>query len=423
MGLRTLTHFDIAIIGAGQAGLAAAVEAAQKSAYKIALFERQPSAGKKLLLSGGGHCNFSHQGNTADLIEGYHGQGRFLYPALHRYGSQHYIDYLAAHDVQIIVDQRGRYLPKNQRAQTVLDCFLNDIRSQSLAFYTHCTIKKIKKRDETYQLYDQDNTLYTAKSVIFAPGAPCFCHTGSDALGPAILRALNLPLTDLSPALIGIATVETEPKNLSGVTLQNVRLSVYHRRQKKVLEVDQGELLFTHQGLSGPIALNQSRWCTEENIQIKLNLLPEWGNESLAQQLFSLAKKNPQKQVFRQWKNLLPESVWQTLIIRAQSSPQLIGESLGIKKARLIANLATEWTLTPIPHTQYQKGMTVRGGLSLKAIDPKTMMLKTLPGFFVAGDILDLDGKSGGYNLQAAYATGRLAGISAVLHCQNQKKP
>lgn len=418
----------IAVIGGGPAGLAAAVEAAS-GPFPVTVLESQPCCGQKLLLTGGGHCNFTHTGTPETFVDAFHGQGRFLYSALNRYDNRHYIDFLAENGLASRADTRNRYLPASGSARDVLNVYLAVLNRQRAAVHRHSlvtTVRRLPNRSfeltvlQTNPKAGRPNTSrLLAQAVILAGGAPCFCRTGSDGALLDLAAGLGLPTVPVTPALIAIDLQDWPSDELAGITLTDCILSVRQTGRKKPLETERGELLLTHRGISGPLALNLSRWLTDETFELQLNLVPDVPASVLAADLMAAAGCAPKTPVRRLMKRYMPEALAVHLLRTTAADLSLPGARLNKPLAGRLAGLATGTRLTPMPPQDPGQGMTCRGGIALKALSPATMMATAIPGLFAAGDMLDLDGRSGGFNLQAAYSTGRTAGASAVQFLQN----
>ncbi|HHX36731.1 MAG TPA: aminoacetone oxidase family FAD-binding enzyme, partial [Clostridiaceae bacterium] len=398
----------IIIIGGGAAGLAAAVEAT-KGPFGTLLLEKNAHCGKKMLLTGGGRCNFSHSGTTRDLISAFHGQGKFLYSSLSRYGSDHYIAFLRDSGVAVKCEDDGRYFPQNNRAATVRDAFIQALKQAGCPPLCQYEVRAIEHQSESklYKItavHNHETHHFSAPTVILAAGAPCYKHTGSDGHGLTMAAELGLTITSIKPALTAIPIKENWVKYLSGVTLSDCRLSIWDSRTKKQIAVERGELLFTHRGISGPVALNQSRWCDGPHLTLQLNLLPNYHFETYMIDFKKQIEKRPKITVLRHLQQRLPASLARIILSTADCPESLQGAHLSRDMLRTIAQFVTAAPLTPLPLGSPNRGMTCRGGIALKNMTAHSLMTKNLPGLFCAGDMLDLDGKTGGYNLQAAYA-------------------
>lgn len=407
----------IAVIGGGPAGLAAALEAA-RGAYEVTVFERNPECGRKLMLTGGGHCNYSRAGTTEELIAGFHGAGRFLYSALSRFGNEVDRAFLAENGVETVEDHRGRWLPRSGRARDILDVYLTVAKRRQIRFFYETKIDALRSGPgPLFTLRGQQNgdpISVEAAAVILATGTRCFIHTGSDGLGLQLAALMGHHLVPLTTALAPIQVEDSPFRRLSGVTLADVALSIRPASAKKPRETQRGELLFSHIGLTGPTALNLSRWVDgSEPCRLILDFCPDLRLNDLETAIFNEAHARPRHQVKRLVQQHVPGSVALVLMERADVAADLTGDHLSRAAARALAQGLKATELIAGPPFPVEKGMTCRGGVSLKEVSPSTMMSKLVPGLFFAGDLLDLDGNSGGYNLQAAFATGSLAGLSA----------
>jgi predicted Rossmann fold flavoprotein len=412
----------IAILGGGQAGLAAAVPCG-RSRFPTLLLDRNPQCGRKMLASGGGHCNFSHTGTVAELVEHFHGQGRFLYSALSKYGRDTYVRFLNGAGVQTIVDARGRLLPRSGRAADVCNAFIAAAERYRVDLRTRAQVTRVSGTSGRWRIDYLDNgtpAVTEAQSLIFATGTAAGPATGADPGGILLAAALGHQMVELSAALAPIEIREPWVGELAGVTLRDCGLLI-RKKGGRAQATARGELLFTHSGLTGPLPLSLSRWIKAGDEQeVVLDFLPAQNQEQVILALTDGVAAHPRRSLRNLLRTLIPESLAAALLQVAGLPATVTGNETGKKACRRVAALLKQCVLHSTGPLPPESGMTCRGGIALSEVDPRTMMSKQSAGLFFAGDMLDIDGFSGGYNLQAAFSTGMLAGESAVAWLESQ---
>lgn len=418
---KNMKKYGIAVIGGGAAGLAAACQAGE-SEFSTILLEQNDSLGKKLLITGGGHCNFSHEGSVADLVSCFHGQGKFLYSAFSKFGRERYLEFLQDAGLATTVDDRGRYLPKNGKADSVLAAFTHKLAQNRTDIVLSTKVIKLEQLDTGWLITAERNdnknaeatTPFFAQTVILTSGTAAYPSTGANTSGLQLADSCGHQIIPLSSALAPIMLRETWVADLAGVTLADCGLSI-RAKGGKVLESARGELLFTHKGVTGPLPLSLSRWIHQEGEwEVILDFVPDENAERIFELLKEAAENHPTGLPRRTLRQLIPESVAAALMQAVDIDPKAQANRITYKAYRRLAGQIKRCILTssgPLPPTA---GMTCRGGVNLSEVSSQTMMSKLCAGLFFAGDMLDLDGFSGGYNLQAAFSTGMLAGASAV---------
>ena len=416
--------YDVAVVGGGPAGLAAALEAALNGAA-VTLLEGEATVGKKLLLTGGGRCNFSRTGTVADFVQGFHENGPFLYSALTRFDNQHYCNFLQAEKVSITADASGRLLTQLGRASLVRDAFLKAFKRAGGSVFYHSKVLELTAPapspdgDSARFKLKTDRHSFSSLAVVLAGGAPCYPQTGSDGSLLPLAARLGLKLAPLSPALCAIPVELKNVSSLAGISLADAQLTV--KRGKKKLAQERGSLLFTHQGISGPIALNLARRLSDRNLNLELNLLPDETAGSCSEKIDQAGQNNKKLNLRNYLRRSFPLALSYFVLEKLNLDPARPLAQTARPDREALAQHLTQFSLPYAKLPPLAKGMTCRGGLELKEFDPRSLMARRCPGLFACGDILDLDGKSGGYNLQAAYSTGRLAGLEAARFCQDSR--
>lgn len=425
----------VAVIGAGPAGMMAAYAAARAGA-RVILLERNAIAGRKLLLTGGGRCNLTRDGETGTWLESYFGAGKFLYPAFHALSNHDTVAWFARHDVPVRRVDNGKIFPCSDRAADVRDAMLNACRAAGVEVWFGATVLAVSPRAVSprataagFLLELRPAEAVEANAVVVATGGLSYAATGSTGDGLRWAAALGVPIVAPRPALAPLRCADTWIAALAGVAVGPVAatlLRVGPDGTQQTAGRAQGALLFTHQGVSGPAILRLSRdlpsaWAEKTTYSVALDLLPGHTRASLVEELTARARAQPRKIAANAWAGILPASLLFWLLRHgaptdngldprrpaAHCSPRQIETAAAICK-RLLLRLAGP--------ASYEQAMVTAGGIDRAALDPRTMAVRPVPGLFAAGEVVDVDGDSGGYNLQAAFSTGWLAGHHAAQH-------
>ncbi|MDD2533946.1 MAG: NAD(P)/FAD-dependent oxidoreductase [Eubacteriales bacterium] len=406
-------------MGGGPAGLIAAGRAAECGAPVI-LLEKNEQPGRKLLITGAGRCNVTTQDDVDDTIARFFGQGRFLYPALSHFYRPELLDLLSHYGTPCVVDHQGKYFPVSNQANDVLQALLRYVHQQGVQIRLNHRVHAIK----TIQSYPDSPTQFvvstsqgdlSAQAVILATGGMTYQSTGSTGDGYLLAESLMHPINRVRPALVPFLIRESYVHELSGLSLQDVQVTLHQIEQKSISQ--RGDLLLTHKGVSGPVILRLSRELHREGT-LEINLLPSYTHEALITELLRLFAQNPRQQLKNALDSLVPHRLVVPLLKSTGFETDMQTAQAGRELAGRLATALQRWTLTVTGQAGQHLAMVTAGGVSLKSIQPSTLASKRVPGLFIAGEVLDLDGDTGGYNLQAAFSTGWLAGESAATYWQ-----
>ena len=414
---RPLVRFyDIAVIGGGPAGMMAAGRAAELGA-KVVLIEKNETLGKKLLITGKGRCNFTH--NEFDIrkfAEKFGRNGRFLYSALSVFGVREVIDFFASRGVKGKVEQGNRIFPEEGNAQDILNVLVKYLAKGKVSILLNSEITGFKQeKGEISQVLLGDRKVKAGKFII-CTGGKSFPQTGSTGDGYLWAEQLGHTVIPPEPALNPVKTSEKWVKELQGLSLKNVSLKLFQNNKKK--DERFGEMLFTHFGVSGPIVMDMSKNIGKllENGPLKLilDLKPALDFKKLDKRIqrdFQIFKGRMFKNSL---KGLLPLSIISVIIRLSGIEPNKQVDYLNREERKRLVHLFKELELTPTSLLGFKWSVVTSGGVALKEVDPNTMGSKKIKNLYFAGEILDLDGPSGGYNLQECWSTGYLAGQSAA---------
>jgi len=398
--------WDAIIVGAGPAGLMAA---ARLPGLRVLVLEKNRAAARKLLLSGGGHCNLTHLGSARELRARYGGHGDFLRPALGSLSNHGLQAFLAGRGVACRAEPDGRVLPASGRAADVRAALLGALGQAGAELRPAAAVRTLRALPAGGFELEVPGGPVRTRAVLVATGGLAYPRTGSTGDGLAWARALGHRVVAPRPALAPIALEDADLRALSGLTLPRAGLSLW--RADRRAERTEGETLLTHQGLSGPAALDLSRWARPGD-RLTLDLLsPGAGNRELARARvldgFGRAGARSVRTVVRA---LTPsERLAELFLARAGLSGERKAAGVGRAERHRLADLLCDLPLAVRGVGGFEVAMVTAGGVALEEVDPATLESRLIPGLFLAGEVLDVDGDCGGYNLQAAFSTGHLA--------------
>lgn len=420
--------YDVIVIGGGPSGLMAAIAAGEQK-KKVLLLEKGGKVGKKLAISGGGRCNVTNRLSVEEIVKHIPGNGRFLYSPFTVYNNEDIIEFFEGLGVPLKEEDHGRMFPKSDRAQDVVDAMIREMNRLHVEVRLHTSVSKLIMDDESVLgVRLTDGSEIRAKAVIVAVGGKAVPQTGSTGDGYPWAERAGHTITDLYPTEVPLLSQEKfiQSKELQGLALRDVAVSVLGKKGKPLV-THQMDMLFTHFGLSGPAILRCSQFVVKEikkngaPITIKIQTLPEYNEETCLQYLNQLTKAEPKKTVKNVWKAVAPERWLLFLMDRVGIDSSLTGGELSQEKTRKLAHELISFTMTVNGTQPLEKAFVTGGGISVKEIEPKTMASKKKNGLYFCGEILDIHGYTGGYNITSALVTGRIAGMSASREASIQR--
>ena len=386
-----MNHYDTIVIGGGPAGMMATISSSFYG-QKTLLIEKNRKLGKKLAGTGGGRCNVTNNGSLDDLLAGIPGNGRFLYSVFSQFDNHDIIRFFTENGVKLKVEDHGRVFPASDRSQTIIQALTDKIAELGGQVRCQVEVTSVKKIDGQFVIKSKDET-WTANRLIVTTGGKSYPSTGSTGFGHDIARHFQHTITELEAAESPLLT-DFPHKALQGISLDDVTLSY----GKHIITHD---LLFTHFGLSGPAALRMSSFVKGGEI-LTLDSLPLYSKE----QLTEILEENREKSLKNVLKAYLPERLAEFF---AQDLPEKV-KQLSPKEVDAVLTKVKE---LPIPVTgkmSLAKSFVTKGGVSLKEINPKTLESKLVPGLHFAGEVLDINAHTGGFNITSALCTGWVAG-------------
>ena len=406
---------SIAVIGGGAAGLMAAVSAAEAGA-RVTLLERNEKLGKKIYITGKGRCNVTNRCDGDAFRKNVVKNPRFLYSALNGLSPEDLMDWLAKRGCPVVVERGNRVFPESQKASDVTRAFERELRRLGVSVRLNARVKRLNVQEGriTGVALESGETL-SADRVIVCTGGQSYPSTGSTGDGWAWLKELGHTVYPALPSLAGLTSDEGWVKDLQGLSLKNVTLTL--SRGKKKLYTELGEMLFTHFGISGPLALSASAYLTElspEEIRLVLDLKPGLTREQLDQRVQRDVSAAPRKQLSSLLCGLFPARLAQAMARLCHLDDTRPAGAL-TREERLCLVETTKALQVPVSGVRsLEEAIVTRGGVSVKEIDPATMESKLVSGLYVAGEMLDVDALTGGFNLHIAFSTGRAAGVAAA---------
>jgi len=413
--------FDVAVVGAGPAGIMAAGAAAEFGA-KVILIEKNKQIGRKLRLTGNGRCNITNaEFNLKKLIENYGEGGKFLFHAFFIFGPEKVINFFNSLGVKTKIEEKNRVFPASGKAMDVSIALEKYLLKNKISISLGSQVTKVAAKKNAFKKREIEklivgNKEITAKKYIFCTGGKSYPITGSTGDGFTWANDFGHTINELSPALAPIRLKENWVKDLQGLALSDVGISVVQDGKKYFQET--GDILFTHFGLSGPLILNISKkignLLKHGNVKIRLDLFPELNMEDLDKTIQEKIKKNPKKFI----KNILTDFMPQRFlsIFEKRSSIKIDKQIANFSKSdrKIIVKFLKNIEFEATKLLGFDQAMVTSGGVSLSEINDKTMRSKIVDNLFFAGETIDIDGKTGGFNLQACWSTGYLAGKSAA---------
>ncbi|MGL4345473.1 MAG: NAD(P)/FAD-dependent oxidoreductase [Cellulosilyticaceae bacterium] len=398
-------HYHAIIIGAGPAGLFAALKLGKQN-RKVLLLERNSQAGKKLLLAGSGQCNFTHDGDNEHFLQKYGDSGKFLKKALETLDSKGTMRFFEAHGLKYQIMENGKVFPKSMKSQDVLNLLLLQCKKQNVTVAYNQCVEQVSVYDNIFTIETKEGKRYFSDNVVVATGGVSYPITGSDGKGLDLAKMLGHTVVEPKPALTYVTTHEKVFAPLSGIAFTQAHMTIV--RDHKKLKERVGSLLFTHKGLSGPVILDSSRWIVAGD-EIQVNYMYPQTPEAIKKHFAEEIPKRGTEEIvtFLRSQNL-PKSFSQVICqVAGIDEHQVCSRMSKVQREQLVKCL-TQYTFKVSGLGGYHIAMATAGGVSLKQVNPTTMESRKQKGLYFVGEVLDIDGDTGGYNIQAAFSTGAL---------------
>ena len=409
------------VVGGGASGMLAALWAARGGA-RVTLLERNEKLGKKLYITGKGRCNVTNASDMEQYQRNIFRNPRFLYAAFAQMDNAGLMALIEELGVPLKIERGNRAFPKSDKSSDVIAALKRGLERAGVNIRLNTRVSRLIIRDECcrgVELQSGDNLI--ADAVILATGGLSYPSTGSTGDGHAMAREAGHSVTATLPALVSIDTVETWPGTLAGLSLKNVNLSAWLTggKKEKRLYSQMGEMLFTHTGISGPLALTLSSLLPEDlsAVRMEIDLKPALDEQTLDARLLRDFREMSRKQLSGVVDGLAPRSLSEQLIRLAGLSPTLPVNSVTAQQRAALLKVIKAVPLRPKALGGFDEAIITRGGVNVKEINPSTMESKRIKNLYFCGELMDVDAATGGFNLQIAFSTGALAGKSAAMQC------
>ncbi|HOQ37386.1 MAG TPA: NAD(P)/FAD-dependent oxidoreductase [Acetivibrio sp.] len=404
----------VVVIGAGPGGIMAAGKASSRG-RDVILFEKNDRIGKKILISGKGRCNITNDTDIEGLIENTPGNGNFLYSAFYTFSNRDLIEFFEKLGLKTKVERGGRVFPVSDSAKDVNNVLLKYLKMNNVDLKLNSAVKEIKTKDNAVEaVVLRDGATVYCDSVVLATGGASYPGTGSTGDGYSMAKALGHTIVDLRPSLVPLITEEPWVKDLQGLTLKNVSIQIINNKGKKIYS-DFGEMLFTHFGVSGPVILSASRHILDYNykdVKLVIDLKPALSEEKLDERIIRDFEKYSRKQFKNSLDDLLPKKMIPVIVSLSGIEPDKFVNQIKKEERRNLVKLLKNLTVNIIGSRPIQEAIVTAGGVSTDEINPSTMESKIVKGLFFAGEVIDVDAYTGGFNLTIAFSTGYLAGMN-----------
>ena len=410
----------VIVIGGGPAGIMSAISSAENG-NDVTIIEKMQSLGRKLLITGKGRCNITSSLDIDEFIKNIPGNGMFLYSAFKNYTNQDIIKLLKEEGLEVKEERGNRIFPVTDKSLNVLKCFEKKLKSLNVNIILNTKVKEILVEDNIVKGVKTEKEIINADKVILATGGKSYPLTGSTGDGYVMAQKLGHTVTKINPSLVPLETFDKETcKNLQGLSLKNVQIELIDKNKNKVIYEDFGEMLFTHFGVSGPTILSSSAHLVrykniqelfnENKISLKIDFKPALSDDKLNDRILRDFNEEKNKMFRNSLDKLLPQKLIPTIIKISGIDPnKKVNEITKIERKNLV-KLLKNFEITIKGFRSIDEAIITSGGIKIKEINPKTMESKIIKGLYFAGEIIDVDAYTGGFNLQIAYSTGYTAG-------------
>ena len=401
--------YDVIVIGGGPAGMFSAITAAKRG-KSVLLLERNDRLGKKLLITGKGRCNVTNDCTEQEILQNVPRNGRFLYSAMTAFPPKSIMEFFENAGCPLKTERGNRVFPISDKAQSILDTLTREMRRAGVVVRTG-RVREILMTAGAVSGVATERESFDADAVILATGGVSYPTTGSTGDGYAMAKALGHTVVEPQGSLVPLETAGSDCPDMQGLALRNVAVKLLNAKGK-VLYKDFGELLFTHFGVSGPTVLSASCHLKGEGCKLVIDLKPALEENKLNDRILRDLEMYQNRAMENALTDLLPRSMIPVVLRRLDIDPQMQANSLTKQKRRALVELLKGFSVEITGKRPVSEAIITSGGVKTGEIDPKTMESKKVPGFYFAGEIIDCDAYTGGFNLQIAWATAYAAGLS-----------
>nr|WP_296962857.1 NAD(P)/FAD-dependent oxidoreductase [uncultured Mediterraneibacter sp.] len=406
---------NVIVVGGGAAGMMAAVFAA-RNGQNVQLLEKNEKLGKKLFITGKGRCNITNAADIEDLFTAVISNPKFLYSGFYSFTNQQVIDFFEELGVKTKIERGERVFPVSDHSSDVIAAFSRELKSLGVSVSLHTEVKELLcEQDKVCGVLLTNGKKMKADAVIVATGGISYPSTGSTGDGYRFAKEAGHRVTELLPSLVPMEVRQWYAKELQGLSLRNIEIRITDGKKKLYEEF--GEMLFTHYGVTGPVILSASsvvgKTLRKKELTLHIDLKPALSEEQLDKRILREFDANHNKQYKNSIDSLFPAKLKPVMIELSEIEPEKKVNEITKEERQRLVHLIKDFTMTLTGLRGYNEAIITKGGVSVKEIDPGTMESKIIKGLYFAGEVLDLDAVTGGYNLQIAWSTGYLAGINA----------
>ncbi|PKR84356.1 NAD(P)/FAD-dependent oxidoreductase [Heyndrickxia camelliae] len=419
--------YDVIVVGGGPSGLMAAI-AAGESGAKVLLIDKGDKLGRKLAISGGGRCNVTNRLPIDEIVKHIPGNGRFLYSAFSIFNNEDIIQFFENLGIKLKEEDHGRMFPVTNKAQSVVDALLRRLSELNVTIKTNTPVKEIMYNNQQASGVELENDeIIDSSAVVVAVGGKSVPQTGSTGDGFPWAEKAGHTISELFPTEVPVTSDEPfiKEKTLQGLSLREVAVSVLNPKGKPII-THKMDMIFTHFGISGPAVLRCSQFVVKamkkwnlKRVTMSIDAIPDYNEEQLFQHIVKLLKDEPKKAVKNGLKGLLPERYLLFLLDLSGIDENMQASNVSMENIRSFTKLCKQFQFNVNGTLPLEKAFVTGGGVSIKEIEPKTMASKLMPGLYFCGEVLDIYGYTGGYNITSALVTGRLAGSNAAEYSSN----
>ncbi len=406
---------SVLIIGGGAAGLMAAYSASSMGA-EVTVLERNPRPARKIMITGKGRCNVTNNTDLNGLVNAVTGNGRFLYSAFSNFSAEATMSFFERYGVALKTERGNRVFPQSDKAVDIVDALVRSVKESGVKLIEERAVELIAENGEISGVRCESGREISADRVIIATGGLSYPLTGSTGDGYRLAKQVGHTVTELRPSLVPLNVAEGWCSDAQGLGLKNISVSVHRGDSQKPIYTDFGELMFAHYGLSGPVILSASAYISEPDsaeYRVIIDLKPALSEEKLNDRLLRDFEANKNKDFINSLGELLPRKLIPIIVKLSKIEPSVKINQITREQRLALVHLLKNLTLTVTGFRPIDEAIVTKGGISLKEVNPKTMESKLVKGLYFAGEVLDVDAFTGGFNLQIAFSTGFLAGQSA----------
>ena len=412
---------NVIVIGGGPAGMMAAITATEYG-NNVTIIEKNSDFGKKLLITGKGRCNITSSLYMSEFIKNTPGNGQFLYSAFQNYTNTDIIDFLKNQGLEVKEERGNRIFPVTDKSIDVLNCFKSKINELKIKKLFNTRVQKILVQNGEVLGVRTEKEIIQTDKIILATGGKSYPLTGSTGDGYLIAKNIGHKVTEIRPSLVPLVIYEkNECKEMQGLSLRNVGIKIIDESKNKLIYEDFGEMIFTHFGISGPTILSGSAHLVrykeidnlmkEQKIKLQIDLKPALTEEQLDERILRDFKEFKNKQFKHALDKLLPQKMIPIVIKKTKINEEKRVNEITKEERRNLVKVLKKFELTIKDFRPVEEAIITSGGINIKEINPKTMESKLVKGLYFAGEIMDVDSYTGGFNLQIAYSTGYTAGM------------